>query len=80
MISDITYMIKDKRIKTGCFGFADRTYRDVPVEVPKWGYVEYFQHADGYVTVRLYADYSTDIWIAQFILGESEFKIDWVKK
>lgn len=80
MISDITYMIKDKRIKTGCFGFADRTYSDVPVEVPKWGYVEYFQHADGYVTVRLYADHSTDIWIAQFILGESKFKKDWVKK
>lgn len=80
MISDITYMIKDKRIKTGCFGFADRTYSDVPVEVPKWGYVEYFQHADGYVTVRLYADYSTDIWIAQFILGKSKFEKDWVKK
>lgn len=80
MISDITYMIKDKRIKTGCFGFADRTYSDVPAEVPKWGYVEYFQHADDYVTVRLYADYSTNIWIAQFVLGESKFKIDWVKK
>lgn len=80
MISDITYMIKDKRIKTGCFGFANRTYSDVPVEVPKWGYVEYFQHADDYVTVRLYADYSTNIWIAQFVLGESKFKIDWVKK
>ena len=80
MISDITYMIKDKRIKTGCFGFADRTYSDVPVEVPKWGYVEYFQHADGYVTVRLYADHSTDIWIAQFILGKSKFEKDWVKK
>lgn len=80
MISDITYMIKDKRIKTGCFGFADRTYSDVPVEVPKWGYVEYFQHADDYVTVRLYADHSTDIWIAQFILGKSKFEKDWVKK
>lgn len=80
MISDITYMIKDKRIKTGCFGFADRTYSDVPVEVPKWGYVEYFQHADSYVTVRLYADHSTDIWIAQFILGKSKFEKDWVKK
>lgn len=80
MISDITYMIKDKRIKTGCFGFADRTYSDVPAEVPKWGYVEYFQHADDYVTVRLYADYSTNIWIAQFVLGESKFRIDWVKK
>lgn len=80
MISDITYMIKDKRIKTGCFGFANRTYSDVPVEAPKWGYVEYFQHADDYVTVRLHADYSTNIWIAQFVLGESKFKIDWVKK
>lgn len=80
IISDITHMINNKGIRTGCFGFAERTYSNVPAGVGKWGYVEFFQHASKYVTVRLCPDYSTDIWVAQFILGESEFSKAWVKK
>ena len=41
------------------------------------GYIEFFKHADNYVTVKYYQDGNTKVYIGQFILGESNWKIVW---
>ena len=61
LLSDVAYAISVKGIKSGGFGFNNQLYSDRPVNTSNWGYVEYFQHADNYVTVKLYPESSLDI-------------------
>jgi len=78
LCADIAYMINVKGIKSGGFGFNDITYIDVPSSAGKWGYVEYFKHADNFVTVKLYPEtVENGFYISQFVIGESNWKISW---
>lgn len=76
--SDIISMITDKGIKSGCFGFDNKNYNDTPPSVGKWGAVEFFKHADNFVTVKLYPEsVESGFYISQFVIGESDWKIPW---
>lgn len=77
LINDISFMIQNKGIHTGGFGFANVEYADRPSNAPLWGYIEFFHHADGYVTVKYYADNTPKIYIAQFIIGQSTWAVTW---
>lgn len=79
MLNDITYIINTKGILSGAFGFSNRLYTDKPAGASNWGYVEYFKHADSYVTVKFYSESNIDIFIGRFILGESTWSQPWKK-
>lgn len=77
ILNDLTYMIQTQKIYSGGFGFANINYADKPTGASNWGYIEFFKHADNYVTVKYYQDGNTKVYIGQFILGESNWKIVW---
>lgn len=79
LLNDITYIINTKGILSGAFGYSNRLYIDKPMGITNWGYVEYSKHADSYVTVKLYSEINNDIFIGQFILGESTWSQPWKK-
>ncbi|MFR5242438.1 MAG: hypothetical protein ACLTGA_09655 [Roseburia sp.] len=70
-------MIQTQKIYSGGFGFANIDYSDKPTGSSNWGYIEFFKHADNYVTVKYYQDGNARVYIGQFILGESNWKIAW---
>lgn len=74
----ISFIVSDKGIKTGAFGFANISYWDGVPDTPAWGYVEFSKHADNYVTVKYYPEtIANGFYIAQFILGESTWAVGW---
>lgn len=77
ILNDLTYMIQTQKIYSGGFGFANINYSDKPTGASNWGYIEFFKHADNYVTVKYYQDGNAKVYIGQFILGESNWKIVW---
>ena len=77
IINDLTYIVQTQKIYSGCFGFANTNYLDKPTGASNWGYIEFFKHADNYITVKYYQDGNTKVYIGQFILGESVWKTDW---
>ena len=77
ILNDLTYMIQTQKIYSGGFGFANIKCADKPTGASNWGYIEFFKHADNYVTVKYYQDGNTKVYIGQFILGESNWKIVW---
>ena len=77
LINDISFMIQTKGIHTGGFGFANVEYADRPSNAPLWGYIEFFHHADGYVTVKYYPDNMPKIYTGQFIIGQSTWAVPW---
>ncbi|UWO87156.1 hypothetical protein NQ487_09670 [Hungatella hathewayi] len=79
LLSDVAYAISVKGIKSGGFGFNNQLYSDRPVNTSNWGYVEYFQHADNYVTVKLYPESSLDIFIRRFTINTMTWNTDWRK-
>ncbi len=80
LISDITFMISGKGIKSGSFGFDNMAYSDLPSGAGNWGYVEYFKHADNFVTIKLYPESITNgFYIAQFIIGQTTWTAPWKK-
>lgn len=79
LLTDITFMIQVKGILSGGFGYDNRVYSDKPAGESNWGYVEYFQHADNYVTVKIYPESSLTFYIGRFILGETIWKFPWKK-
>ena len=74
---DITYMVTEKGILTGAFGYADILYTDRPTGTSKWGYVEYFKHADSSVTVKIYPEDSVAFYVSRFVLGQSMWLTAW---
>ena len=79
LLSDITYMVNIQNILTGGFGYSNIVYTDKPTGVSNWGYVEYFKHADAYVTVKLYPEDSTSFYIGRFVLGQTTWSSAWRK-
>lgn len=77
LINDISFMIQTKGIHTGGFGFANVEYADRPSNASLWGYIEFFHHADGYVTVKYYPDNMPKIYTGQFIIGQSTWAVPW---
>ena len=72
-------MANTKGILSGCFGYANIAYTDKPTGVSDWGYVEYFKHADSYVTVKIYPESTSDFYIGRFALGQSTWSVPWKK-
>ncbi len=79
LLNDITYMINTKGIISGCFGYSNIAYTDKPSGVSDWGYIEYFKHADSFVTVKIYPENNTDFYIGRFTLGQSTWSTTWKK-
>lgn len=80
LFSDVLFMVRDKKIRSGCFGFNNMNYFDLPDNVSRWGYVEFFQHADNFITVKLYPESTLpEIFIRRFILGEDNWAENWFK-
>jgi hypothetical protein len=77
---DISYMISMKGILSGGFGFDSVNYTDKPSAVGNWGYIEFFKHADSFVTVKIYPEtVENGIYICQFVLGGSDWEFAWKK-
>lgn len=79
LLNDITYMVKEKGILSGEFGYDNMVYSDKPAGESDWGYVKYFKHADNYVTVKIYPESSLTFYAGRFILGETIWKFPWKK-
>lgn len=79
LLNDITYMVNIKGIQSGCFGYSNNAYTDKPSGVSDWGYIEYFKHADGFVTVKIYPENSIDFYIGRFTLGQFTWVVTWKK-
>lgn len=79
LLNDITYMINTKGIQSGCFGYSNIVYTDKPSGVTDWGFVEYFKHADAFVTVKIYPENNTDFYVGRFTLGQSTWSTTWKK-
>ncbi len=79
LLADIIYMINAKGILSGAFGFGNSVYSDRPTGAPYYGYVEYFKHADNYVTVKWYPDNigTHNIYIRQFIISDGAWSTAW---
>lgn len=77
LIEDITYIINDKGVKTGCYGFANVTYADGPSGAGNYGYVEFFKHADNYVTVKFYPENVDYFYLGRFVLGQPTWSSPW---
>jgi len=77
LIEDITFIINSKGIKSGCFGFAAVTYVERPNGAGEYGYVEFFKHADNYVTVKFYPETVDYFYIGRFVLGQSTWSSPW---
>jgi hypothetical protein len=77
---DISYMISMKGILSGGFGFDSVSFTDKPSSAGNWGYIEFFKHADSFVTVKLYPEtVENGIFICQFVLGGSDWAFPWKK-
>ena len=78
LLADIKYMIQDKGILSGEYGYSATKYTDVPSGVSQWGYIKYFQHADNYVTVIIFPDaHSTGWFTNQFIVTQNQWAFSW---
>ncbi len=77
IIDDVSYIVNDRGIKIGSYGFARVTYSDGPSGIGDYGYVEFFKHADGYVTVKLYPENVDYFYIGRFILGQTTWSSPW---
>ena len=78
LLADIKYMIQDKGILSGEYGYSETKYTDVPSGVSQWGYVKYFQHADNYVTVIIFPDTHSAGWFTnQFIVTQNQWAFSW---
>lgn len=79
ILQDIVYIIKQKGIQSGEFGFSNTTYSDRPLDVDKWGYIKFFQHADNYVTVILYPETTQNIYCRRLNLTTNTWEYKWWK-
>lgn len=77
LLADITYMITERGILTGGFGYSNVAYTDKPAGASNWGYVEYFRHGDDNVTVKIYPGSHAQFFIGRFILGQSIWSVSW---
>jgi hypothetical protein len=77
LIENITFIIYSKGIKSGCFGFSAVTYVERPNGTGEYGYVEFFKHADNYVTVKFYPETVDYFYIGRFVLGQSTWASPW---
>jgi len=69
LLNDLNYIVGSQGIRTGSFGFANTPYIDVPSGAGTYGYVEFFKHADNYVTVKIYSELDFSIFLNRFVLG-----------
>ena len=73
--SAISWYINDKGIKSGSFGYSNVIYNDSPdPQNMKWGNVEFFKHADDYVTVLLYSEYQINPYIRRLDSKSGQWK------
>ncbi|WP_320959461.1 hypothetical protein [Hungatella effluvii] len=79
ILGDILWMITEKGIKSGEFGFANCTYTDSPDALIKWGYTKYFQHADGFVTVNMYPENTQNVFYRRFNTITKKWDNNWWK-
>ena len=79
ILDDILWIITEKGIKSGEFGFADCTYTDSPDALIKWGYIKYFQHADGFVTVIMYPENTQNVFYRRFNTVTKKWDNNWFK-
>lgn len=77
IIDDLTYIVQTEKIYSGGFGFSNIEYLDKPAGAANWGYIEFFKHADNYITAKYYQDGNSKVYMGQFILGEGEWKTPW---
>ena len=79
ILKDIVYIINQKGIRSGEFGFNNTTYSDIPSGVDKWGYIQFFQHADNYVTVILYPETTLNIYYRRLNITNNTWEYKWWK-
>lgn len=79
ILKDIVYIINQKGIRSGEFGFNNTTYSDIPSGVDKWGYIQFFQHADNYVTVILYPETSLNTYYRRLNITNNTWEYKWWK-
>lgn len=79
ILKDVQWIISQKGIKSGVYAFANTTYIDAPAGVSSWGYIEFFQHADAYVTVILYPETTQNVYYRRFILTNNTWDNNWWK-